>query len=770
MWFIMSLGAAMHGSALVHAAPTVNGLFHGDGDANRYVLYNTSVGGSKLWYTVAGNRLFVALVVDRSVNDNVFSSNRDYTRDAGWNPPRDASKLINSEYARFTLAVGEASFEWNQGYGERVDGVWKSDHTTGAGSGTPPPGYISSSSFAWNINTYLANPAPTWNLYANGTGMNDWKSPFRAAVPNVVLGLEGYPASGDLGFSEFFQWEWSMVYEWSADLSSFGTAPVFVISGQSHHSPAKTGSEDDPFPTPPGNGYLTDYGDLPAPYPTLLASDGARHYIVPNGAFLGASADPEPDGIPHPLALGDDASASADEDGVELLTALVAGQSARLRVTAGSPGFLSAFIDFDGDGALDPVALVSASGPTALTPGVLGDAPLAAGVYDLEIAVPADAAGPMPARFRYTNATGQGGNQPAGLASTGEVEDYLWGAVLGDRVWDDRNRNGVQDPDEVGMGDIPLSVYRIDGITRTWVAATTSAPDGSYGFADLPPGTYEVMVDATHGHAVSLRGQGTDTARDSDIDPVTLRTLPITLGPGERRTDIDIGLYYAPTLATILSFHAEEHQGTTVVRWTVGMEQDTLRYRLERREHGAWVPVPTDEPIWAASAENPIGPYAYEVADHHAAPGRAHTWRIVEEENDGDLHVYGPYTASASAPAASYEMWAGTQAWAGASAHRGDDPDGDGLNNQQEFLAGTDPLDAGSALRIRGIRRTAAGLEIEWPSTPGRTYVVEKVRRLGDPWKPVARGLGATPPHNRAVVPDVDQAFFRVVLKVPDAE
>ncbi len=57
---------------------------YGDGDEHAYVLYNTSIGGSKLWYTVSGNRLYVALVVSRAVNDNVFG-NRSYTQLHGSN-------------------------------------------------------------------------------------------------------------------------------------------------------------------------------------------------------------------------------------------------------------------------------------------------------------------------------------------------------------------------------------------------------------------------------------------------------------------------------------------------------------------------------------------------------------------------------------------------------------------------------------------------------------------------------------------------------------
>lgn len=416
--------AATFCAGALAAAPTVNGLFYGDGDESRYVLYNTSIGGSKLWYTVAGNRLYVALVVSRDVNDNVFG-NRDYTRNAGWTPQHPANRLVDSEYAQFTLTVGGTTYQWNQGYGAAVNGEWRSDHTTGAGSGAPPPGYESSSSFAWNINRYLTNAAPAWNLYANGTGIQNWKSPFAASAPNTVLGLEGYPAEGPLTFSPTYQWEWPMVYEWSADLSSFGPAPIFVISGQSHHSPAKNDSEDDPFPEPPGNGYLTDYGDLPAPYATLLADDGARHYVVPNGAFLGAQVDPEPDGVPSEDADGDDVTAGADEDGVRFLTRFEAGKTARIEVTAGTSGYLSAFCDFRRDGALEPFVLVSSQGPAPLAAGALTDAHLPQpGTYTLTVQVPQTVSALLAVRFRFTNAAGEGGASPTGLALTGEVEDY----------------------------------------------------------------------------------------------------------------------------------------------------------------------------------------------------------------------------------------------------------------------------------------------------------------------------------------------------------
>ncbi len=416
------------------AVPSVNGLFYGDGDENQYVLYNTSVGGSKLWYTIHDNRLYVALVVDRSVNENVFSpkADKDYTSSAGWTSHRDAKRLTDSEFAEFTLTVGDVTYLWQQGYADQTNGynntspTWFSSHTAGAGSGTPPPGYVSSSSFVWNLNNYANNPSPDWNMTIFGTDRENWKSPFDAASPDTVPGLDGYPESGSIGFSSYYQWEWPMVYEWSVDLSSFGPDPVYVISANSHHSPPKTGDVNDYFPDPPGNGFLSDYGDLPGPYPTLLEDNGAYHYIVPNAVYLGEELDPEPDGNPDDNASGDDLLATDDEDGVTFISA-VNGVSLTIQVEISGAGYLSSFADFNASGTLSPLVLLSSTGPASLAAGTIEDLFIPeAGTYTLTVKCSGIAATAIALRFRVTNSAGEGGAIPYGVATSGEVEDYLW--------------------------------------------------------------------------------------------------------------------------------------------------------------------------------------------------------------------------------------------------------------------------------------------------------------------------------------------------------
>jgi len=167
-----------------------------------------------------------------------------------------------------------------------------------------------------------------------------------------------------------------------------------------------------------------DYGDAPDPtYPTLLASNGARHVVVP-GHSLGPKIDAEPDGQPNALADGDDKDTMfpapgnvpyppGDEDGVALPPVLTPGATVTVTVDGGpSGGKLDAWIDFDGDGDwFDAGEQIFVS------------VPVGSGPNQLSFPVPAGATpGFTYARFRLSTA---GGLLPTGFAHDGEVEDYL---------------------------------------------------------------------------------------------------------------------------------------------------------------------------------------------------------------------------------------------------------------------------------------------------------------------------------------------------------
>jgi len=350
--------------------PTVNGLFYGDGDYDRYVLYNTSEYGSKLYMAMDTTVLYVALVLSRTVNDNVFEVTRtNYSQPAGWNPTHDFGKLEQSDHAAFTLICGGRTYSWHQDLAYLSDGVYVSNPQGPDGGGTPPPGMISASSTTWNVNNYratwgtTANPAAPWNMYVDGTASDRWHSPYYPTKTTSVVGLEGYPAGlAPITWSEYYQWEWPLVYEFQIDLlQSCAGSTVELRADRGHNSPSKNGDENDDFP--PDGGVLKEFGDLPDSYRTTLASNGPRHEIVIGGIFLGDIIDTEHDGIPSVNTLGDDTSpVGNDEDGVELVnpTAWFEGAGGgKVDVTFNGPaapntGWLCLWFDWGYDGQFDP--------------------------------------------------------------------------------------------------------------------------------------------------------------------------------------------------------------------------------------------------------------------------------------------------------------------------------------------------------------------------------------------------------------------------------
>ena len=166
----------------------------------------------------------------------------------------------------------------------------------------------------------------------------------------------------------------------------------------------------DPFHHGIGYGDAPDAAASPG-FPTLLSHNGARHQ-VDGVTYLGAAApDVEPDGQPDGTATGDDLAGTDDEDGVTFSTALVPGFTAQVDVVASVPGYLDAWIDFNGNGSwADSGEQIAASYP--MNPGM----------NPVAFPVPATAAaGGMMARFRFST---MGGLAPTGLATDGEVEDY----------------------------------------------------------------------------------------------------------------------------------------------------------------------------------------------------------------------------------------------------------------------------------------------------------------------------------------------------------
>ena len=460
-------------------------------------------------------------------------------------------------------------------------------------------------------------------------------------------------------------------------------------------------------------------------------------------------------------------------------------------------------------------------------------------------------------------------------------------ASIGDRVWNDADADGIQDAGETGVPDVDVTLYNADSNA---VAATETDPNGIYGFANLMPGTYFVGFDLPAGYGWSPQDQGADDAVDSDVDLVTLQTIPTELvsdesdvswdagiyqvsslgdrvwydldgdgfqdpaevglpnvpvylyadpegdgsvttlqdsmqtdalgfylfdnllagsyvvvvdpsallgfrqtgdpdyfglplpaGQNDNRTttpivlppntsflDADFGYQPIPLLSVIGNVEAFTRDGQTVVRWETLESWGTAGYYLERQQGSAWVRLGDLVPFPLFG----VAPIVFEAADAGAQSGGTYVYRLVELDANGTEIVYGPYTLTVDGAGRTYEDWAAgkfTAAELADPAISGPDadPDGDGLTNAQEFLAGTDPKDANSLLQVNSIRTVSGGLEIGWDSVAGRSYRIAVTDSLTEPFLPLEDVILATDENGRIVLP-LDfaerQLYFRVIL------
>jgi hypothetical protein len=104
-------------------------------------------------------------------------------------------------------------------------------------------------------------------------------------------------------------------------------------------------------------------------------------------------------------------------------------------------------------------------------------------------------------------------------------------------------------------------------------------------------------------------------------------------------------------------------------------------------------------------------------------------------------------------------------AWFGADLSRWprpqDDTDGDGATNLEEFLAGTNPLDPASVLKVN-LLRTPTGLYVEWNTQPGLVYQLQASGGLTG-WTNVGEPRFARGTRESVRVTGGDAAFYRVI-------
>jgi hypothetical protein len=102
------------------------------------------------------------------------------------------------------------------------------------------------------------------------------------------------------------------------------------------------------------------------------------------------------------------------------------------------------------------------------------------------------------------------------------------------------------------------------------------------------------------------------------------------------------------------------------------------------------------------------------------------------------------------------------------------DSDGDGVSDEREIVAGTNPFDASSVFRVSSIEPTANGLEVTFNSVNGKTYRLEfspdlsagSWRTVGDPIDGNGHPLKLSDPKP----PKEGRGFYHIAVDEPGDE
>ncbi len=231
-------------------------------------------------------------------------------------------------------------------------------------------------------------------------------------------------------------------------------------------------------------GAVYDFGDAPdsimvggtqRSYPSLLASDGARHQVVVGGPRLGtAVADPEADAFPAANASGDDLVGFDDEDGLAstgiTLTPGTLMDDLLLSHDVGSLGaFLNVWIDLNIDGDWDDSG-EQVIDDLAVPPG--------ASMTSLD-AVQVPLGMPAGTTFLRARISTESGLEVTGAAVDGEVEDFSLAVGSAPTQIADLSIANVVDNSEPGLDDtvrFSVSVMNSGPVAATGIEISALLP------------------------------------------------------------------------------------------------------------------------------------------------------------------------------------------------------------------------------------------------------------------------------------------------------
>lgn len=240
---------------------------------------------------------------------------------------------------------------------------------------------------------------------------------------------------------------------------------------------------------------------------------------------------------------------------------------------------------------------------------------------------------------------------------------------IGNRVWEDTNRNGVQDPGEIVLPGVTVQLF--DPATNTVIATAVTDANGNYYFGSDPTRSstgsavynlpiqfnrnYQVRIDlsqptiATPRYALTTpdanSGPNSDL-RDSDGQPIgNFAVASFSTGsPGQNSHTYDFGFFVTPTAVELLYFRVNAVNGANVnLAWETGTELNNAGFRLFRNSLPELASAL--EITFVPATANGTAGASYTHTDVVPAAGVWWYW-LADLDTNGTLTVHGPVNTS----------------------------------------------------------------------------------------------------------------------------